>query len=408
MVRFFHHSLYPSYFLFVLLLLGHSCARENPPVAAPEPTVPFSPQAPGNSTALLIIEDEVFGVPVVLLGKATTVSPTGLNEDQDNQSQFEEWTFVTAFQQELEGARLQFSQVAEEERILLEDQMGNRWDLFGKALSGPWQGKSLRPVNAGIGYWFAFAAMYPGLAIHPEPPPAPVRVSEPPAANWLIPLETVVDAAGQDGIPSINKPLFYEHNNGQPPPVTEDIVRPGDLVLVLQDEGITKAYPYPILDYHEIVNDQIGSLPVTVTYCPLTGTAKVWDRSQFPADDFGVSGLLYNSNLMPFDRRTESLWHQLEGWCLYGPRRSERLPVVPHLEMTWANFRQRFPKAQVLSANTGFDRLYTVYPYGDYRENQAAILFPLAHRDDRLAAKERVFAVIIEGRAKVYRAASFL
>ncbi len=109
---------------------------------------------------------------------------------------------------------------------------------------------------------------------------------------------------------------------------------PEDLLIVVQIYGALKAYPHPILDYHEIVNDEVGGHPVSVTYCPLTGTAKVWDRLGTEAYLFVFSGFLYNSNLLPFDRITQSLWHQLEGKCINGDRIREKVYLVSHVEMT--------------------------------------------------------------------------
>ncbi len=390
-----------------LVLSFANCSREVEQLPTPAEGPQFSNNPSSGSHLVTILEDEFQGIPIVLIGDAMIRSSTSANEDIASDPVSEEWRFITAFQRELNDIILQLSPVTENENeVLVQDQLGNHWNLFGVAVEGPWTGAQMQSLNTGTGYWFAFSAMYPGLSIHGESIREQGSTS-PPAEAWLIPTNTVVNASGLDGIPAINHPRFLPFSKES----TQDIdvyISPSDLMAVVRINGETKAYPYPILDYHEIVNDVVGGTPISLTYCPLTGTTKIWDRSSDSGDLFGVSGLLYNSNLMPFDRRTQSIWHQLEGWCVNGPRKGERMALIHHLEMSWSTFQDLFDNGKVLSTETGFDRIYTRYPYGDYRENHDIILFPLAFRDMRLPSKEKVFAVIANGTAKVYRAAQFL
>ena len=182
-------------------------------------------------------------------------------------------------------------------------------------------------------------------------------------------------------------------------PTTNDeesfFVADNDLVIVVSLNGETKVYPHSILDWHEIVNDVVGGEQLSITYCPLTGTAKIFKQN----DAFGVSGLLYNSNVIAFDRTTESLWTQLDAQCIYGPRIGEEIETVPFVEMPWSSWRRFQSSPKVMSDDTGINRDYNEYPYGDYRETDI-VSFPLRYLDRRLPVKERVFSIIIDGQAK--------
>ncbi len=392
---------YISFIIFLLTLpILWSCQNEDD---IPQPAPPgIGNPAPPVGSNFRIIETEFQGTPVVLVGDVNQGLGQDLPDGSDLQGQ---WRFAVAFQRELDGVLLDFQSADAEIPVILEDQEGNRWDLFGEAVSGPREGQRLEPVNAGMGYYFVFGAMYPGVEIVGG---ASINLSLDlePAPGWLIPTTFVFDGAGRDGIPSINDPQFDEYSApGQDP--TTAFMTDEDRVVGLRINGEVKAYPHPILDYHEVVNDEVGGVPIALTYCPLTGTAKVWKRRETGGDRFGVSGLLYNSNLVPFDRNTNSDWHQLEGLCIRGERIGERLEVIPHVEMTWRDWKEVFPEAQVLNTNTGTDRPYDDYPYGDYRTNNDFLLVPITYDDERLPRKERVFSIQAEGEARVYRRQSF-
>ena len=175
------------------------------------------------------------------------------------------------------------------------------------------------------------------------------------------------------------------------------------LVIGMIHDGVAKAYPHPILDWHEITNDNIGDRSFALTYCPLTGTGIAWDRViNGKVTTFGVSGKLYNTNLIPFDRETESYWSQIRMDCINGPLINSEIRTYPIVETTWETWREAFPNSLVQNTNTGFARDYTRYPYGDYRTNNANIIFPLTFEDTRLPAKERVLGVITQTTKKVY------
>jgi hypothetical protein len=216
------------------------------------------------------------------------------------------------------------------------------------------------------------------------------------SGEWLIPREQVFDGGpGKDGIPSIDLPQFV-------PGVSVDYIRDDDLVIAVTFGSIIKVYPHSILDWHEIVNDGIDEKVFALTYCPLTGTAINWDRSSAAnGTTFGVSGLLYNSNLIPYDRVTNSHWSQMRLDCVNGILIESKIETLPVLETTWQTIKS-LPNLMVMSEETGFSRNYGTYPYGDYRTNHNKIIFPVSYTDSRREAKERVLGLIASDDVKVY------
>jgi hypothetical protein len=221
------------------------------------------------------------------------------------------------------------------------------------------------------------------------------------STGWLIPVGEVMDGGpGKDGIPALNSPALIRNHQ-------VDFLSGHDLVVGLVIDGEPRAYPHLILDWHEIINDQIGSSQFAITYCPLTGSGIGWNRAlSSSATTFGVSGMLYNSNLIPYDRDTDSYWSQMKLQCVHGPRRGEAAITFPILETTWQTWREIYPDTKVVSTDTGYKRPYGVYPYGSYRTVNR-LLFPVNPTDDRLPPKERVGGVIINDAAKVYRFSQF-
>ncbi|MEM6805768.1 MAG: DUF3179 domain-containing protein [Bacteroidota bacterium] len=219
-----------------------------------------------------------------------------------------------------------------------------------------------------------------------------------PFDQWNIPLDEVFDGGlGKDGIPSLDNPNFSPA--GEVNPAFDDI-----LVMGIEHEGELKAYPVSMLNWHEIVNDEINGLEVAITYCPLTGTGIGWGRR---LDGFlttyGVSGLLYNTNLIPYDRRTGSNWSQQRLECINGPLRGRLPESYTLIETTFRSWKKSFPNSQVLNANTGFDRRYSEYPYGTYLVDDELLFFPVDPLDRRLPLKERVLGVLEEGEERAYR-----
>ena len=220
--------------------------------------------------------------------------------------------------------------------------------------------------------------------------------------NWLISESEVFDGGpGKDGIPSVDNPKFVDANQ-------IDYMGEDDLVLGFTMSGEVKAYTHPVLDWHEIVNDRIGDRDVAITYCPLTGTGSAWDREVGgKTTTFGVSGLLYRNNIIPYDRESGSNWSQIRLECVQGPLKSTKVKTFPMVEMPWRTWKVMFPSESVLTTETGFNRNYSRYPYGGYRTNNQQLLFPVGDADDRLPNKERVLGVIVNSQVKVYTFDSF-
>ncbi len=217
------------------------------------------------------------------------------------------------------------------------------------------------------------------------------------ASDWLVPVNQVFDGGpGRDGIPALLSPEMVS-------PVKAGYLLEQDLVIGVRVGDVVRAYPHPILDWHEIANDKIGDSAFTVTYCPLTGTAIGWGRViDGQETTFGVSGLLYNTNLMPFDRATGSIWSQMTLKSVNGPRIGTPAQTFQVIETSWKTFKQYFPQTTVVSTNTGFNRPYGSFPYGDYKSNNQRLLFPVSVVDNRLPGKDRVVGLIVDNKSKVY------
>lgn len=213
--------------------------------------------------------------------------------------------------------------------------------------------------------------------------------------NSTIPLAEIKDGGPpKDGIPAIDKPVFLKAARAR---LKED-----DRILGVNENGVARAYPINILNYHEIVNDDFNGKPVVVTYCPLCGSGIAFDAvvNGTPLE-FGVSGLLYNSDVLLYDRQTESLWSQLEYKAISGPMVGKELSVLPTANTTWKNWRDKHPKTQVLSENTGFKRDYSRNPYPGY-EASSTLFFPVSSQNEEFHPKEMIIGITIDGTSKAY------
>lgn len=190
----------------------------------------------------------------------------------------------------------------------------------------------------------------------------------------------------KDGIPAVDKPQFITI-----PAATWLAAR--EPVVVVEWNGVARAYPLQILMWHEIVNDVIGGRPIAVTYCPLCNTAMVFDRTvDGTVLDFGTTGRLRMSDLVMYDRQTESWWQQALGEAIVGTMTGTKLQRTPSLMVSFAEFRKNFPNGEVLSRNTGFRREYGVNPYQRYDRSGGGPLPGFFGRrpDPRLKPMERV------------------
>jgi hypothetical protein len=202
-----------------------------------------------------------------------------------------------------------------------------------------------------------------------------------------IPLSDILSGGpGKDGIPAIDDPQFESIADG-------DLWLVGsEPVHVVAINGEVKAYPLGILIWHEIVNDTVGGVPVVVTYCPLCNSALTFDRRLgHRLLDFGVSGNLRFSDMIMYDRQTETWWQQLEGVGIIGDLVNEQLPVLPSPVVSWEQFKTAHPDATVLSRDTGYNRRYGNNPYSLY-DTGSPFLFT-GSTDARLKALDRVVAI---------------
>ncbi len=213
-----------------------------------------------------------------------------------------------------------------------------------------------------------------------------------------VPLDEISSGGpGKDGIPSIDEPLFIT-----PEEATLDV---GDHepVVAVDINGEAKAYPINILVWHEIVNDTIGGVPVTVTFCPLCNTAIAFDRRlDGTVYDFGVSGNLRYSDLIMYDRQTESWWQQITGTAIVGALTGKKLTPVPASMVSFLDFRTTYPAAVVLSRDTGFLRSYGRNPYLGYDNISNSPFLFFEPVDGRLPAMERVVTVSLNGEDAAY------
>lgn len=367
--------------LFIALLLWN-CGTE-------EETV--TPIIPVESTgSIKIIEDEFEGEPIVLAG-----SPF--------------FNFIVSYSRILENDTLSFvpATTLRSLPIVMRDEAGGEWDIFGKAVSGPHRGKQLKAPFSTMGYWFVFSAFYESVELHNQPTVTPHSLAQSDREEWLIPFNQIFDGGpGFDGIPALVEPNFSTYD--VPRNVDNAVyLNDQDLVIGIRKEKELRLYPHPILDWHEIVNDEIGADAFALIYCPLTGTTTVWDRMVAgQKQEFGVSGFLFNSNIIPFDRSTRSFWSQLYNKSVNGSKIGTAVNNLPHVETTWETWKIIAPSSKFLSDNTGFSRDYNRYPYGSYRTNNN-LLFPIAHTDARLPLKERVHAIIVNDKVKAYRFEDF-
>lgn len=186
----------------------------------------------------------------------------------------------------------------------------------------------------------------------------------------------------KDGIPAIDEPVFVSCGEAS------SWLHPKEPVLAVEHAGQARAYPLQILIWHELVNDQMGELPILVSYCPLCNSALVFDRRvDGRVHDFGVSGMLRRSDMVMYDRQTDSLWQQVTGEAIVGTMTGKTLALLPSQTLAFATFCEAFPEGRVLSRHTGHDRPYGENPYVKYESR------------NRL---ERVVALSWEGKSKAY------
>ena len=197
----------------------------------------------------------------------------------------------------------------------------------------------------------------------------------------------------KDGIPAIVRHLYLSAEE-------VDYLAEDDAVLGIQIEGLAKAFPVKILTRHEVVNDWTQQQRFVMTYCPLCGSGMAFAIKDNQA--FGVSGLLYNSDVLLYDFATQSLWSQILGEAIAGPLVGQKLVQLPVLHTIWSQWRENNPDTLVLSTDTGYSGYsYDKDPYAGY-ERRKRLAFPVNHKDKRFHPKAWVLGVTLGGHHKAY------
>ncbi len=213
-----------------------------------------------------------------------------------------------------------------------------------------------------------------------------------------IPTDEIYDGGpGKDGIPAIMNPRFISVAEAD-----SDFLKNNDRVLGFVHRGKARAYPIKILNWHEIVNDRVGGFSIVVTFCPLCGTGMVFDAMiKNRKMTFGVSGLLYQSDMLMYDHQTESLWSQIHKVAVTGPLTGTRMKLLPSTQTTWGQWKKKYPDSQVLSDQTGYHRDYNRDPYEGY-DKSPRLFFGVDNVNARFHPKEKVIGVEIGDIAKAY------
>ena len=200
----------------------------------------------------------------------------------------------------------------------------------------------------------------------------------------------------KDGIPSIDNPKFVSIAEA------EKFLNDDEPGLTLDIDSTARFYPFQILVWHEIVNDIVGGQRVLITYCPLCLSGIVFDPVvQDERVEFGTSGKLWNSNLVMYDRKTDSLWSQILGEAIVGKLTGTQLKVLSSDMTRFGEFKKLHLQGTVLSRDTETTRFYGQDPYGDYYTTTGTY-FPVGKKDNRLGDKDFVLGIVVNGKAKAY------
>ncbi|PVY77375.1 uncharacterized protein DUF3179 [Tamilnaduibacter salinus] len=215
-------------------------------------------------------------------------------------------------------------------------------------------------------------------------------------SNATIPAQSILSGGPpRDGIPALTDPAFRPTDDVQPWPDDHLLIR-------LRVNGTNYGFPRGIMNWHEIVNFTDGGQSILLTYCPLCGTGMAFNRKVDGRTlSFGVSGLLHNSDLLMYDRETESLWSQIPGRAVSGPMAGEALERLPTDYVSWAQWRSRYPDGQVLTRQTGHRRDYSQSPYGNY-ETSRTVYFPTSAESRQYHPKTWVVGLTHNGESRVW------
>lgn len=199
----------------------------------------------------------------------------------------------------------------------------------------------------------------------------------------------------RDGIRAIDDPIFVHASDAQD--IDDD-----EMVLGIVIDNVARAYPARILDRHEIVNDVIAQMPLAISYCPLCNSGIGFGREIGGViRTFGVSGLLYNSDVLMFDRETESLWSQIMGSAISGEESGAELKFLPVVMSSWSWWKGHHPDSEVLIGGEGVSARYSSESYSEYRSSQS-LMFPVAEQSKALRNKDMVIGISLGDQAMAY------
>ena len=235
--------------------------------------------------------------------------------------------------------------------------------------------------------------------VQDDPPPGARHEFKTDFSKHSIPFSEIKSGGPpKDGIPSIDSPNFVTIEEA------DKWLKPVEPVVLLSINGHARAYPLQILMWHEITSDVIDSVPVVVTFCPLCNTAIAFERQlDGRVFEFGTTGRLRFSNLIMYDRQTETWWQQATGEAIVGELTGSELKVLPAAIISWNDFKTSHPDGKILSRDTGFNRDYGRNPYVGYDDiNQRPFLYEGPTTDGRLPPMARVVTVELNAEAVAY------
>lgn len=334
-----------------------------------------------------VINDEVNGIPIVIYGNSNK-------------------SFFTAFRSiDVSGKRHEFIRSEKNFPDVFEDEDGNIWDVHGVQKAGA--DTKLLKASSLVGYWFSFPSFFENIKIY-NGPGMSNTVDEFDSKDWLINKNYIFAGSVKGGIQALNQPAFInikdkaflQHDFYNELPKSE-------LISVVANGDVKHAYPHRILEYHEVVNDVIDGTAVTFSFCPLTGTSRAWESEmEGKTFHFGVSGLLYNNNLILYDLLTDSNWSQILNKSVNGILAGMAINEIQVLELKMEDLPSLGGRVEVLSPATGlgYDYQYSIYKQYSQSEN---INFPVMSDYGNIPAKEKVLGIAIGDSTKVYRFQNF-
>lgn len=255
------------------------------------------------------------------------------------------------------------------------------------------------PTEETVGSTTTEAGSQPAQGVLPEGPSALQTSSAEEFPEPLVdPTAIISGGPPPDGIPPIEEPVFVDVVDAG------GLFEPAEAVVALEIDGDARAYPVQIMIWHEIVNDTVGGVPVSITYCPLCNSAVSYRREiRGVQTTFGTSGRLFASALVMYDRATETLWTHFDGKAVVGLLAGEQLEAIASPLMSWSNFAATYPTGQVLDPTaTGFNRDYGRNPYFGYDDVSTEPFLFIGAPDPRAASKQRVVGIEINGEARAY------